>query len=141
MINFIDWRTTNLEDRFAERPPPINPKLEFNMNSSNVFANRAESSVLKNTKLPYWQKVGHGIIYRGTWSQLQQEFLTIRLLSKSLVTTKALAVPKSVNLFGKLNNQLETQLQIHKDALNREEKFQSCSVKGIVRIEKMPKFE
>ena len=104
MINFIDWRTTNLEDRFAERPPPINPKLEFNMNSSNVFANRAESSVLKNTKLPYWQKVGHGIIYRGTWSQLQQEFLTIRLLSKSLVTTKALAVPKSVNLFGKLNN-------------------------------------
>ena len=57
------------------------------------------------------------------------------------MTAKALAVPKSVILFGKLNNQLETQLQIHRDPQNREDKFQSCSVKGIVQIEKMPKYE
>ena len=64
----------------------------------------------------------------------------IKLMSKSL-TSKALAVPKTVSLFGVLNNQLETQMQIHRDPLNREEKFQSCSVKGIVRLEKMPMFE
>ena len=85
--------------------------------------------------------MGNGIIYRGTYSQLSQEFLLIKLLNKSMVTSKPLAVPKNVGLFGVLNNQLETQMQIHKDSLNREELFQSCSVKGIVRLEKMPMFE
>ena len=58
-----------------------------------------------------------------------------------MVSSKALAVPKNVSLFGVLNNQLETQLQIHKDPQNREEDFQSCAIKGIVRLEKMPMFE
>ena len=70
MINFIDWRTSDLEDRFNEQKSTLNPKLEFYMSSSNVIRNNAESIVLKNNKLPYWQKVGNGIIYRGTFSQL-----------------------------------------------------------------------
>ena len=41
MIKFIDWRTSNLEDRFQERPSPVNPKLEFSVTSPNVIANRA----------------------------------------------------------------------------------------------------
>ena len=54
MINFIDWRSSNLEDRHNPRPGQLNPKLEFNMASPNVISNRAASSILKNTKLPYW---------------------------------------------------------------------------------------
>ena len=54
MINFIDWRSSNLEDKFADKATQQNPKLTFEMSSPNVIENRAESSVLKNTKLPYW---------------------------------------------------------------------------------------
>ena len=32
-------------------------------------------------------------------------------------------------------------MQIHKDKLNREELFQSCSVKGLVKLASMPKFQ
>ena len=70
MVNFVDWRTTNLENVLEERPSSINPKLEFTMSSRNVISNRAYSKALKNTKIPYWQQVGKGIIYRGTYSQL-----------------------------------------------------------------------
>lgn len=68
MINFIDWRTSNLEDRYSQKPGTLNPKLEFHLSSKNVIKNKAQSNVLKNTKLPYWQQVGGGIIYRGTFS-------------------------------------------------------------------------
>lgn len=90
--------------------------------------------------MPYWQEVGSGIIYRGTFSQLQEEFLHIKLLHKGLAT-RALGVPKSVSLFGVLNNQLETQMQMHRDKLNREELFQSCSVKGVISLAKEPQFQ
>ena len=32
-------------------------------------------------------------------------------------------------------------MQIHKDKLNREELFQSASVKGLVRLASMPKYQ
>ena len=54
MVNFVDWRTTNLENVLEERPSSINPKLEFTMSSRNVISNRAYSKALKNTKIPYW---------------------------------------------------------------------------------------
>ena len=76
------------------------------MTSPNVISNNAQSVVLKNTKLPYWQEVGKGIIYRGTQSQLAEEFIDIKLLNKGL-TSKDLAVPRSVSLQGVLNSQLE----------------------------------
>ena len=68
MIKFIDWRSSNLENRFEEKAASVNPKLEFNLSSPNVISNGAQSVALKNTKLPYWQEVGKGIIYRGTQS-------------------------------------------------------------------------
>lgn len=71
MIKFIDWRTSTLENRMLETPLPINPKLDFKIDSKRVISNRAQSNTLKNAKLPYWQEVGQGIIYRGTYSQLQ----------------------------------------------------------------------
>ena len=107
MIKFIDWRTSNLENRLDEKPTTFNPKLDFRIDSGNVISNNAQSNSIKNSKLPYWQEVGSGIIYRGTFSQLQQEFLSIKLMTKG-ITAKMLAVPKSVSLFGVLNSQLET---------------------------------
>ena len=103
MVKFIDWRTSNLEDRFKEKNDTITPKLEFNLSSRNVIANRAESNSLKNEKLPYWQEVGKGITYRGTYSQLSEEFLDIKLFTKGL-RARALGVPRSVSLFGVLNS-------------------------------------
>ncbi len=66
MIKFIDWRTSNLENRFEATS--ISPKLEFNLVSKNVIENKAQSVAMKNSKLPYWEEVGKGIIYRGTYS-------------------------------------------------------------------------
>ena len=98
MVKFIDWRTSNLENRDNEvAKMTINPKLEFNLTSKNVIKNNAKSIALKNTKLPYWQEVGEGIVYRGTQSQLSEEFLEIRLVNKSL-SSKDIAVPRSVSL-------------------------------------------
>ena len=96
-----------------------------------MIANRAESNAIKNEKLPYWQEVGRGITYRGTYSQLSEEFLDIKLFTKGL-RARPLGVPRSVSLFGVLNSQLETSMQIHRDKLNREDRFQSCQVKGLV---------
>lgn len=81
----------------------MNPKLEFNLVSKNVISNKADSITLKNQKLPYWEEVGKGIIYRGTYSQLQEEFLEIKLFNKGL-TAKPLGVPRSVSLTGVLNS-------------------------------------
>lgn len=42
MIKFIDWRTSNLENRDDEvAKSAINPKLEFNLSSPNVISNNA----------------------------------------------------------------------------------------------------
>lgn len=103
MIKFVDWRTSSLENRLLENPLPINPKLDFRIDSKMVISNGAFSNVLKNAKLPYWQEVGKGIIYRGTFSQLQQEFVHLTLSQKAVVGSKPLGVPKSVSLFGVLN--------------------------------------
>jgi len=37
MIKFIDWRSSNLENRFEDRATSVNPKLEFNLSSDNVI--------------------------------------------------------------------------------------------------------
>lgn len=79
MIKFIDWRTSSLENRLLDLPLPINPKLDFKIDSKLVISNGAFSNTLKNAKLPYWQEVGEGVKYRGTYSQLNQEFLHLTL--------------------------------------------------------------
>jgi len=94
------------------------------LHSPNVIENKAQSSTLKNTKLPYWQEVGEGIKYRGTYSQLANEMLEIRLVNRGgLAAQNQLSVPRNVSLQGVLNSQLETQLQIHKTKLDRDSDF------------------
>ena len=135
LLRFLDFRTSNLEDQHNLQRT-INPKITVTMKDKQAIWNQIERDPLKNTKMPYWNQIGRGILFRGTLLDLRQKFVTIKIENKGKVIGT-----KLVNLVNCLNGQLDTQMIIHKPKEAKQSvKQQTANVKGTIKVAIMPKF-
>jgi len=69
-LDFMDWKTTSLVD-IKKPSTTINPAVQLEINSKQSITPSTKSSKLDNNFLPYWAKVGDGIVFRGTYNELK----------------------------------------------------------------------
>ena len=77
-------------------------------------------------------------MFRGTASELQAQYLQLTLKNRSL--SLSVIGQKLIQLSGSINGQLNKEIQIWKSKEDTEQDFQSCNVKGLVRVPCWPKF-
>mmetsp|Transcript_35916 Transcript_35916/g.55154 ORF Transcript_35916/g.55154 Transcript_35916/m.55154 type:complete len:129 (-) Transcript_35916:3042-3428(-) len=77
-LEFMDWKTTSLLNK-EKRDMEISSYFDITMNSPQTIRPSVQSSIQKNTVLPYWAKVDGGILFRGTYHELKAQELVITL--------------------------------------------------------------
>ena len=87
-LEFFDWKTTSLVNTEKMGKEQMNPYIEITMDSPNNIRGKIVSATLKNTFLPYWDKITDGgIVFRGTYHELLDESITVTLYNKKLVSS------------------------------------------------------
>ena len=114
-LKFIEFQTTDLNDRY--KPQRIRPRLLIRLENSKVHKSYNEVvSTEKVSPMPYWQQVGKGIYFRGTFMELEQQLITLELSQGINIKNlkRGLIGIKTIGLMGNLDRQLQTELIIHK---------------------------
>lgn len=81
LLKFTDWRSSSLENELSKKQ--VNPQILIELNSRQSIRKEVKSETLKNQKLPYWSQVGEGIIFRGTYLELQNQMLSLTVKTRN----------------------------------------------------------
>eukprot|EP00347_Sterkiella_histriomuscorum_P007723 403347806 len=143
-LTFLDWKATSLEKE-EDKNLNINPQLELRLLSDQAIQSTAWSSVQKNQKLPHWATFEDGIKFRGTYNELRQQKLSLRiwnhqLLGKTLIGLKTVVLKHYID-----TNLIKAEVVIHKVKNKTEEnirnKAQTSNLQGTLRIGSKPKYQ
>ena len=56
-------------------------KIQF-MDKKNVLVRTTESNKSHTKDMPYWSTIGEGLLFRGTWSELVNNYIEITIINK-----------------------------------------------------------
>jgi len=149
-LEFMDWRTTSLQD--LEDPmmkeTNMSPYLVFQMDSAMAIEKSVETTVQKNTFLPYWDKIDRGILFRGTYHELKNQELIVSIYKSNLIGSDLIG-QKIIQLrdvvdegFAKgdvVIHRKESDNNVDDDDLDKP--AQTCIVQGTVNIGTQPKYK
>ena len=141
-LYFLNWRASNLlnpkiKKKTGMELPSTKIKIKFLDGLGESMKNTSTSEIIENSATPIWTKFDNKILFRGTTSELENNYVQISLIDTSSLLSTTMA-KKEVGLKGLVHFEtLKTEINL-KDK-NTGESY-PVNIQGFVSLDAKPKY-